>query len=128
MAMMPSQRTGSDTALEPDATYYLLTGSGDETVKIWTCTSSGPVLKHTFECNHGAVLSLAVTGDTIFAGCQEGYVQVFDLETRTLVRTIMVQENIDILSLSLLHSELYTSSSNGQVQVSTRKRSGYRNA
>lgn len=33
-----------------------------------------------------------VKGDTIFAGCQEGYVQVFDLETRTLVRTIIVQE------------------------------------
>ncbi|KAI9568340.1 hypothetical protein HD554DRAFT_2260263, partial [Boletus coccyginus] len=117
MAMMPSQRTGSDDiALQPDATYHLLTGSGDETVKIWTCTSSGPVLKHTFGCNHGAVLSLAVHGDTIFAGCQEGYVQVFDLETKTLVRTIMVQENTDILSLSMLHSELYTSSSNGQIQ------------
>ncbi|KAI9462949.1 hypothetical protein HD554DRAFT_2125388 [Boletus coccyginus] len=38
-----------------------------------------------FECNHGAVLSLAIQGDTIFAGCQEGYVQVFDLETKTLV-------------------------------------------
>ena len=35
MAMMPSQRTGSgDTALQPDATYHLLTGSGDETVKV----------------------------------------------------------------------------------------------
>lgn len=50
------------------------------------------MLKHTFACNHGAVLSLTVQGDTIFAGCQEGYVQVFDLETKTLIRTIMVQE------------------------------------
>ncbi|KAH0832219.1 glutathione degradosome [Lanmaoa asiatica] len=118
MTMMPSQRTGSDDiALQPGATYHLLTGSGDETVKIWACTSSGPVLKHTFECDHGAVLSIAVTGDTLFAGCQEGYVLVFDLETRTLIRTIIIQENIDILSLSMVHSELYTCSSNGQIQV-----------
>lgn len=65
------------------------------------------MLKHTFECNHGAVLSLAVTGDTIFAGCQEGYVRVFDLETRTLVRTIMVQEVCqDILCVHLSRSSL----------------------
>lgn len=35
MAMMPSQRTGSDDiALQPDAIYHLLTGSGDESVKV----------------------------------------------------------------------------------------------
>ena len=35
MAMMPSQRTGSDdVALQPDMTYHLLTGGGDETVKV----------------------------------------------------------------------------------------------
>lgn len=35
MTMMPSQRTASDdTALQPEATYHLLTGSGDETVKV----------------------------------------------------------------------------------------------
>ncbi|KIJ14910.1 hypothetical protein PAXINDRAFT_12180 [Paxillus involutus ATCC 200175] len=117
MAIMPSHRTGSDDpALQAGASYQLLTGSGDETVKMWTCTTSGPVLVHTFECNHGAVLSLVVRGDTIFAGCQDGYVKVFDVETKTLVRTIIVQENIDILSLSMMHSDLYTCSSNGQIQ------------
>ncbi|KAF9219228.1 glutathione degradosome [Gyrodon lividus] len=117
MAIMPSQRSGSDDlALQPCASYQLLSGSGDETVKIWTCTTSGPVLTHTFECNHGAVLSLVVRGDTIFAGCQDGYVKVFDLETKTLIRTIIVQENVDILSLSMMHSDLYTCSSNGQIQ------------
>lgn len=51
-----------------------------------------PELVHEFECNHGAVLALAARGDTIYAGCQEGYVRVFDLETKTLVRTIIVHE------------------------------------
>ncbi|KIJ60273.1 hypothetical protein HYDPIDRAFT_117355 [Hydnomerulius pinastri MD-312] len=117
MAILPSQRAGSDDPLlQPGASCQLLTGSGDETVKLWTCTSSGPELTHTFECYHGAVLSLVVRGDTVFAGCQDGYVKIFDLETKTLVRTIIVQENIDVLSLSMMHSDLYTCSSNGQIQ------------
>jgi di- and tripeptidase len=51
-----------------------------------------PSLLHTFECSRGAVLSLVVRGDTVYAGCQDGYVMIWDLETKTLVRTIIVQE------------------------------------
>ncbi|KAI5989043.1 glutathione degradosome [Pisolithus albus] len=117
MAIIPSSRTDTDEIhSEPGRYHQLLTGSGDETVKLWNCMSSGPKLLHTFECSHGAVLSLAVRNDTVFAGCQDGYVKVFDLETKTLVRTIIVQENVDILSLSMLHSDLFTCSANGQVQ------------
>jgi len=40
-----------------------------------------------------------VRGETIYAGCQDGYIKVLDLETRTLVRTIIVHEvNNQILS------------------------------
>ena len=49
-------------------------------------------LVHTLECDHGAVLSLCARGDWIYAGCQEGYVKVWDTQTKTLVRTIIVQE------------------------------------
>ena len=48
--------------------------------------------QHTFECCHGAVLSLVTRGDNVYAGCQDGYVKVWDLQARTLVRTIIVQE------------------------------------
>lgn len=117
MAIIPSSRTDTDDIHSESGRYHqLLTGSGDETVKLWNCMSSGPKLLHTFECSHGAVLSLAVRSDTVFAGCQDGYVKVFDLETKTLVRTIIVQENVDILSLSMMHSDLFTCSANGQVQ------------
>ncbi|KAF9265126.1 Zn-dependent exopeptidase [Marasmius fiardii PR-910] len=93
----------------------LLTGSGDETVKVWECTKNGLRLLHTFSCTHGAILSIVVRGDTAYAGCQDGHVKVLDLETMTLVRTIIVQEGVDILSLSLIQSDLYTCSANGQV-------------
>ena len=31
-------------------------------------------------------------GETIYAGCQDGYIKVLDLETGTLVRTVIVRE------------------------------------
>ncbi|KAG6845113.1 hypothetical protein H0H87_000540 [Tephrocybe sp. NHM501043] len=105
---------GSDTA--EDGLVQLATGSGDETVKLWTCTSSGLVLVHEFPCANGAVLALIATGETIYAGCQDGYVKVLDLETKTLVRTIIVQESVDILSMSMIDSDLYTCSADGWIK------------
>ncbi|KIK56110.1 hypothetical protein GYMLUDRAFT_47327 [Collybiopsis luxurians FD-317 M1] len=104
---------------ESNGTTTLVTGSGDETVKIWTCsnTSTGrPILAHTFECNYGAVLALAAQGvQTVYGGCQDGHIKVLDIETRTLVRSIIVQEGVDILSMSVIDSDLYTSCANGEV-------------
>ncbi|THH19346.1 hypothetical protein EW146_g1817 [Bondarzewia mesenterica] len=117
MVLMPSTRDGSDDPpLGVGGKVHLATGSGDESVKLWECTSEGPRLVHTFECYHGAVLSLVARGDIIYAGCQEGYVKVWDTQTKTLVRTIIVQENVDVLSLSMMHSDVYTCSANGQVK------------
>ncbi|KDR82660.1 hypothetical protein GALMADRAFT_58317 [Galerina marginata CBS 339.88] len=101
---------------EGDGGIHLATGSGDETVKLWACDSGVPELAHEFACSHGAVLALVGEGDTIYAGCQDGYVRVFDLETKTLVRTIIVQEGIDIIAMSMLGSDLYTCSANGRVK------------
>ena len=87
----------------------LATGGGDETVKvrnivagimtsvkrsfqIWACSKEVTALRTTFEFSHGAVLALIAKGDTLYAGCQDGYVKVLDLETQTLIRTIKVQE------------------------------------
>ncbi|KAF5381886.1 hypothetical protein D9757_007553 [Collybiopsis confluens] len=102
--------------LEWESSTTLVTGSGDETVKIWTCSPSGPSLSHTFECNYGAVLALAAQGETVYGGCQDGRIKVLDLETKTIVRTIIVQEGVDILALSVFDSDLYASCANGQVK------------
>ncbi|KAI0685388.1 Zn-dependent exopeptidase [Cerioporus squamosus] len=124
MALLPSNREGSD---DPPFRWgeghhlQLVTGSGDSTVKLWQLpeerSSNGvPRLVHTFDCDAGAVLALVVRGDTVYAGCQDGLVKVWDLETRTLVRTLLVVENVDILSMSMLHSDLYVCSANGDIQ------------
>ncbi|KAJ7043858.1 hypothetical protein C8F04DRAFT_1070669 [Mycena alexandri] len=94
----------------------LATGSGDECVKIWECSGKQPTELHAFECNNGAIFSLVVKYETVYAGCQDGAVKVLDLETKTLVRTIIVQEGIDVLSLSMSNSDLYTCAANGFVQ------------
>ena len=47
---------------------------------------------HTFEASAGAVLSLIARHEAVYAGCQDGHVKIFDLNTRTLVRTIIAQE------------------------------------
>jgi hypothetical protein len=38
------------------------------------------------------VLAVVASGDTVYAACQDGHVKVLDLETKTLVRTIIVEE------------------------------------
>ncbi|THH11663.1 hypothetical protein EW145_g494 [Phellinidium pouzarii] len=117
MAMLPSTLEGNVEEENKEMKDVLLvTGSGDETVKLWRCTSSGPDLLHTFDASAGAVLSLVARHETVYAGCQDGHVKVFDLGTKTLVRTIIAQEGVDILSLSMIDSDLYTCSANGRVQ------------
>ncbi|KAI0726272.1 Zn-dependent exopeptidase [Fomitopsis betulina] len=122
MALVPSVREGSDdppfdhTSERQDL--QLVTGSGDESVKLWQLAPANPtpILLHTFECCTGAVIAVVVRGETVYAGCQDGHLKVWDLETRTLVRVLITSENVDILSLSMLKSDLYVCLANGEVQ------------
>ncbi|KZW01583.1 glutathione degradosome [Exidia glandulosa HHB12029] len=118
MALLPSPHLTASDPTREDGAVELLTGSGDEDVKLWLCTQEGgPVLQHTFHAGEGGgVLSLVARSGTVYAGCQAGFVKVWDLETRTLVRTIIAQENVDVLSLSMVDSDLYGCSANGMVQ------------
>lgn len=114
MALLPSTSWGAATSKRQDV--LLVTGSGDETMKVWRCSPTGLELLNTIECTHGAILSLVAREDILYAGCQDGYVRVWDLQTNGFIRTIMVQENVDVLSLSILGSDLYTCSADGQVK------------
>ncbi|KAH9829631.1 Zn-dependent exopeptidase [Rhodofomes roseus] len=122
MALVPSVREGSDDAPLDSANerrdLQLVTGSGDESVKLWQLAPANPtpILLHTFECCTGAVLAVVVRGETVYAGCQDGHLKVWDLETRTLVRVLITSENVDILSLSMLKSDLYVCLANGEMQ------------
>jgi di- and tripeptidase len=87
--------------------------------QLWQITPQ-PKLLHTFAPHQGGVLSVVVSSTgLVFAGSQDGQIKVWDLETRTLVRTLVAQENVDVLSLSVLGAEVYACSANGYVQVSS---------
>ncbi|PWN19549.1 Zn-dependent exopeptidase [Microstroma glucosiphilum] len=79
----------------------LASGSGDEDVKLWDCSSKrkGQVeLIATLSGSEGAVLALASWPGTLFAGKQGGSIDVWDLETMTLIRTLEAHGD-DVLSL-----------------------------
>ncbi|TDL23199.1 Zn-dependent exopeptidase [Rickenella mellea] len=116
MALLPSTLEGTDSYDKGGKQILLVTGSGDETVKLWICTPAGPTLVHTFEGCAGAVLSIVARHGTVYGGCQDGQIKVWDLETKTLVRTIIAQEGVDVLSLSMIDKDLYSCSANGQIQ------------
>jgi len=118
MALLPSHHLSATDPPRLDGAAELLTGSGDADVRLWLCTPhDGPVLQHTFSAGEGGgVLSLVARAGTVYAGCQAGFVKVWDVETRTLVRTIIAQENVDVLSLSMLGNDLYGCSANGMLQ------------
>ena len=61
-------------------------------LQVWSCSPTGLELLDTIECTHGAILSLVTREDILYAGCQDGYVRVWDLQTNGFIRTIMVQE------------------------------------
>lgn len=137
MALSPSHLFSGDTAHHSHihgSEVYLLTGSGDETVKMWLATKEGLEEKYTFSGAEGAVLSLVVRNGTLYAGCQDGNVKVYDLETKTLLRTLLVDssnhasaptsisnnetshKSTDVLSLSMVGGDLYACLGNGWCQ------------
>lgn len=61
---------------------------------MWHCAEDDPVPRLVFEyqCDSGAIYAIVARGQTVFAGCQDGCVKVFDLETKTFVRRITGQE------------------------------------
>ncbi|KAG9017933.1 hypothetical protein FRB90_000115 [Tulasnella sp. 427] len=122
MAIVPEHEIDGQVAEKQRKTVQLVTGSGDEDVKLWSYnpdpadTANNITLLHTFYAQVGGVLSIISRNGNIYAGCQGGHVKVWDIETKTLVRTIIVQESVDILSLSMTDGELYTCSAGGCIQ------------
>ncbi|GAA5844298.1 hypothetical protein JCM9279_001759 [Rhodotorula babjevae] len=93
----------------------LVSGSGDELVKLWHPTTSDllPVATLTSDCD--AVLTLAVRDNTLFAGHQGGVIKVWDLDTLTCVRVLRPHQH-DILTLSVLSTSLFSGSASGTLQ------------
>jgi di- and tripeptidase len=101
----------------------LVSGGGDGHIKFWRIDSerNGAISEiYTLEDGTdegGSILSLARDGTFLYSGRLGGEVNVWDLETRQLVRSLKAQTG-DVLALSLGGGLLFAAGVEGVVQVS----------
>lgn len=98
----------------------LASGAGDGCVRLWSMHAAG-ILPLTTLAPPGddAVLALASWHHTLFAGRQGGAVQVWDLASRSLIRTLAAHTD-DVLALEVVGGagdapELYSAGADGRV-------------
>ncbi|KAI8643152.1 hypothetical protein BD408DRAFT_415352 [Parasitella parasitica] len=98
----------------------LISGSGDGNVKIWTIDKSGIKLLHTLKGNlDKGILCLALSEDGyLFCGVQGGDVQIWDLETHQMIRSVMAHTK-DVLAISIRGSGFVSASADGSIKIWT---------
>ena len=97
----------------------LISGGGDGTVKLWPLQSDedGAITKPIcLERGDESVLSMALDGTVLYCGRSEGEVDVWDLDTRQLIRTVKAHES-DVLTLAVGHGFIFSGGSNGIAKV-----------
>lgn len=97
----------------------LISGGGDGTVKLWPLQSDqdGAITKPIcLERGDESVLSMALDSTVLYCGRSEGEVDVWDLDTRQLIRTVKAHES-DVLTLAVGHGFIFSGGSNGIAKV-----------
>jgi di- and tripeptidase len=97
----------------------LISGGGDGTIKLWGATANTKVpLKelHTLENGDNSVLTMAMEGMFLYAGKLDGEIDVWDLDTRQLIRTVKAY-NADVLSISVSNGLIFTGGADGVAKI-----------
>lgn len=100
----------------------LISGGGDGAVSLWTLDKEkGGRIQHCERLEDGredanSVLTIVLDGTLLFSGRVGGEINVWDLDTRQLVRAFKADDS-DILSLSIGRDNLISLDENGTAKV-----------
>jgi di- and tripeptidase len=99
----------------------LVSGGGDGRILLWRISPYGGAIYNICALEDGreegeSILSLARDGTFLYSGRFEGEVNVWDLETKQLVRSLKASTG-DVHTLTLGSNVLYAGGKSGRVQV-----------
>lgn len=100
----------------------LISGGGDGVIKLWTLDSNaGGAIRELHTLDDGreegdSVLTLLLDGTFLYSGRVDGDINVWDLETKQLVRSLKANTG-DVLTISIGGGYLFGAGINGVVQV-----------
>lgn len=98
----------------------LISGGGDGTINLWRLNKyghAGVIRKiDTLENGDNSVLSMAIDGTLLYSARLEGDVNIWDLDTRQLIRTVKAH-NADVLTVTVGQDMIFTGGSNGWAKV-----------
>ena len=97
----------------------LISGGGDGTIKIWQLAKvHDEGIRHlkTLENGDNSVLSMALDGTFLYSGRLEGDVDVWDLDTCQLIRTVKAHD-ADVLTVAVGQELIFAGGSTGWAKV-----------
>ena len=97
----------------------LISGGGDGSIKLWSIGNGknpGPKSPISLENGDNSILALALDGTVLYSGRLEGDIDVWDLDTRQLIRTVKIHST-DILTLTVGHGLVFSGAANGAAKV-----------
>ncbi|KAI9847985.1 MAG: hypothetical protein M1838_000684 [Thelocarpon superellum] len=92
----------------------LISGGGDGTIKLWALDADDGAISEidVLESGDQSVLCMALDGTILYSGMLEGDVNVWDLDTRQLVRTVKAHPE-DVLTLSIGGGSIFSGGAKG---------------
>ena len=112
----------SGSTLNLDDPEILVSGGGDGTIQLWRLGTEGNTRICSLEKledgrdDADSVLCIAVEGSFLCSGRVDGEVNIWDLETRQLVRNFRPFSE-DVLSLAVANDMLFAAAANGEMKV-----------
>ena len=96
----------------------LISGGGDGSVKLWSLDRDGMSIsaERTLENGDSAVLSMAMDGTILYCGLLQGDLNVWDLDTRQLVRSVKAHTE-DVLTISVGGGFIFSAGASGIAKV-----------